>query len=176
MNESGGLSVYRVDHMDFSKTRIPHPGPPPETRPLPPLNPNEHPWGRGSPPDPSEPPYDPPLEQRAAQMSREFPTGANRSDASNKLDYEGYLSPLVIQRFGRYMYEHQYAGARTSDNWQKGIPVTEYLKSLLRHVLDLWLWHRGYGQLATETKEEALCAILFNTQGYLYELLKEKKV
>ena len=118
-------------------------------------------------------PFDP-TPSRALQMAREFPTGANRSDAANKLDYEGYLSPLVIQRFGRYMYEHQYEGARTSDNWQKGIPITEYLKSLLRHVLDLWLWHRGYGDAATETKEEALCAILFNTQGYLYELLKEK--
>ena len=106
-----------------------------------------------------------------AQTARQFPTGANRSDDSRKLDYEGYLSPLVLERFAHYMYEHQYDGARASDNWQKGIPATEYLKSLLRHVLDLWLWHRGYGHIATETKEEALCAIFFNTQGYLHETL-----
>lgn len=100
---------------------------------------------------------------------RQFDTGATRDDLTSKPDYEGYLSPLVIERFGQYMLAHQETptGRRASDNWQLGIPKDEYMKSLLRHVVAVWLAHRrGWAD------EEALCAILFNTQGYLHETLK----
>ena len=84
------------------------------------------------------------------------------------------MNPLVIERYGRYMLSHQEtpAGPRASDNWQLGISRAEYLKSLLRHTIDLWLLHRGYKGIYTQDKEEALCAIHFNSSGYLYELLK----
>ena len=94
-----------------------------------------------------------------------------------KVDYEGFLSPLVIRRFGAYMHQHrtQSDGAlRGSDNWQKGIPKQEYFKSLWRHLEDAWLHHRGFGKLARESFEDALCGILFNAQGYLHEELKDK--
>lgn len=106
---------------------------------------------------------------------RHFETGATRDTAEGKPDYEGFLSPLVLKRFGDYMQKHRVQAdgqVRASDNWQNGIPRDEYLKSLLRHVFDLWLLHRGFAGVATQEVEEALCGILFNAQGYLYEELK----
>ena len=73
------------------------------------------------------------LSQSGSQTAREFPSGANRSDDSGKPNYIGYLSPLVIERFGRYMLAHQYGGQRTADNWKKGIPRQAYLESMAKH-------------------------------------------
>ena len=107
---------------------------------------------------------------------RKFDSGATRDNNENKLDYEGFLSPIVIKRFAEYMNKHRVQAdgeLRTSDNWQKGIPKDVYIKSLLRHVMDLWADHRGYE--SRDGTEEALCAILFNAQGYLFELLKNEE-
>ncbi len=118
----------------------------------------------------------------AKKKMRKFKTGATRNVDFNKNDYEGFFSPLVIEEFGNYMHQHRKQAdgtLRTSDNWQKGIPINAYIKSLLRHVLDLWYLHRGYKRKDSSdghniTKKEALCAILFNVQGYLFEILKEE--
>ena len=107
---------------------------------------------------------------------RTFETGATRDTDSGKHDYRGYLSPLVLRRFGEYMTKHriQKDGAiRASDNWKKGIPQQEYLSSALRHVIDVWLLHEGYDGVATPDIEEALCGLLFNVQGYLHSYLEE---
>jgi len=110
-----------------------------------------------------------------------FHTGAYRDGDENKIDYEGYLSPLVLERFGKYMLKHQRQSdgkMRGSDNWQAGIPKEAYMKSLLRHTFQLWGIHRGNkvrdDKNETVDIEEALCAIIFNAQGYLFELLKNK--
>ena len=106
---------------------------------------------------------------------RVFTTGATRDGAQGKPDYEGYLSPLVITRFGEYMTKHRIVAdgsLRASDNWQKGIPPEEYIKSAFRHFVAWWLIHRGTG--TAEDLEEALCAVLFNVQGYLHEHLKRE--
>jgi len=113
---------------------------------------------------------------------REFNTGATRNSDTGKNDYEGFYSPLVIQAFGDYMTKHRVQAdgkLRDSDNWQKGIPKDAYIKSTWRHFLDLWFMHRGYKRYDDITKEEltfegVLCAILFNVQGYLFEILKSK--
>jgi hypothetical protein len=61
---------------------------------------------------------------------------------------------------------------RPSDNWTKGIPRREYMKSLYRHLMDVWLIMRGYKKVArTQDLEEALCACIFNASGLLHELL-----
>ena len=115
---------------------------------------------------------------RAGRKIRTFQTGATRDASANKPDYEGYLSPIVLERFGKYMLKHQTqsdGAERTSDNWQKGIPREEYIKSLIRHALQLWLWHDGYGHLSDESLEDSLCAIMFNAQGYLFEELKASR-
>jgi hypothetical protein len=107
---------------------------------------------------------------------REFKTGATRDTDEGKYDYEGFLSPLVLQRFGEYMNKHRKQAdgkLRDSDNWQKGIPKDAYIKSAWRHFLDWWMEYRGYP--SREGLEDALCALMFNAMGYLYEILKEKK-
>ncbi len=114
---------------------------------------------------------------------REFNTGATRDSDTNKNDYEGFLSPIVLERFGDYMTKHRVQAdgtLRASDNWQKGIPRDAYIKSLWRHFLDLWFLHRGYFRFDKQrneniTKQEALCAIMFNIMGYLHEELKDEK-
>lgn len=105
---------------------------------------------------------------------RTFTSGAVRDDSADKPDYEGYLSPVVLQRFGAYMQQHSIQAdgvQRASDNWQRGIPKEEYLKSAWRHFLAWWLAHRG--ETSREEVEDALCALLFNVQGYLHVLLTE---
>ena len=109
-------------------------------------------------------------------MMREFDTGATRNSDEGKPDYEAYLSPLVIQRYGEYMAKHAVqadGNLRPGDNWQKGFPLASYVKSGWRHMVDWWLLHRGY-KAREENIEESLCAVIFNSSGYLHELLKRK--
>lgn len=112
------------------------------------------------------------LRYEAAQRAgRYFETGAYRDTDVGKNDYEGYLSPAVIRRFGDYMTKHRVQSdgtVRESDNWQKGIPQNQYMKSMWRHFLDVWTLHRNGGD-----PQEALCALLFNVMGYLHEELKK---
>lgn len=115
-------------------------------------------------------------------MTRRFKTGATRDTDTGKFDYEAFLSPAVLERYARYMdaHRHQPAGVlRPGDNWQRGIPLEAYRKSLVRHVIQLWGVWRGNkvndekGQ-KVET-EEALCAVIFNSMGMLHEILKHGK-
>lgn len=106
---------------------------------------------------------------------RKFETGATRDSDIGKLDYEGFLSPLVIERYAEYMHKHRVqpdGNLRESDNWQKGMPLKEYMKSGWRHFMDWWKHHRGNKAVDIE---EVLCALIFNSMGYLYEVLKERR-
>lgn len=111
---------------------------------------------------------------------RTHTTGATRDNEEGKLDYEGFLSPQVLEEFAKYMNQHrvQADGAlRDSDNWQKGMPREWYIKSLWRHFMDLWMIHRGISRIDPKdgheiTVKEAGCAIIFNVQGYMYTFLK----
>lgn len=110
---------------------------------------------------------------------RQWPSGAVRDQADDKPEYGGYLSPQVIACYGRYMLRHQRlptGGQRSSRNWQRGIPREAYLQSLLRHVVDVWLQHEGHPTEAREGLADALCGILFNASGYLYEVLNGRDV
>jgi hypothetical protein len=108
---------------------------------------------------------------------RTFDTGATRDTDDGKLDYEGFLSPLALTRFAEYMHEHRFqadGSLRASDNWQKGIPLDAYIKSAWRHFVDWWMVHRNV-VADDDLVEDALCALIFNAQGYLHELLKARK-
>lgn len=107
---------------------------------------------------------------------RVFETGATRDLDGSKLNYEGFLSPLVLRRFAEYMNKNRTmadGSVRSGDNWQKGMPLESYMDSGWRHFWDWWANHRGVE--AGVDIEEALCAVLFNVQGYLHEVLKEKE-
>ena len=105
-------------------------------------------------------------------LKRTFQTGATRDTDEDKLDYEGFLSPQVVERYAQYMHKHRIQSdgtLRDSDNWQKGIPTDAYMKSLWRHFMEVWTLHRNEGTRAL--LEEALCAVIFNAMGYLYEII-----
>ena len=112
---------------------------------------------------------------------REFSTGATRNDDKEKLDYDGFLSPSALHEFALYMHSHRKqsdGNLRASDNWKKGISEEVYMKSLSRHYIDLWRLYKGEVVINPDnnlpsTKNELLCAILFNTQGLLHESLKK---
>lgn len=109
---------------------------------------------------------------------RAFTTGATRDTDERKPDPEGFLSPLVVREFCRYMHEHRKqadGSLRSSDNWQKGVPREAYVKSLWRHFLDVWTLHRGHEVEDYDGEpvdmREALAAILFNASGLLHEVI-----
>lgn len=113
---------------------------------------------------------------------RQFSTGATRNDTANKPDYEGFESPLVIRAYGTFMQSHRNlpdGGVRDSDNWQRGIPLESYMKSAWRHFHEVWSLHRGYTAIDSDGHSigvvEALCALRFNIQGYLHEVLKAEE-
>lgn len=103
-------------------------------------------------------------------VKRTFDTGATRDTGTHKLDPEGFLSPWVLTRFCMYMDKCRIQSdgtLRTSDNWQKGIPRDVYIKSAFRHFMAWWMAHDE-----DDVDEDALCALMFNTMGYLHEVLK----
>lgn len=107
---------------------------------------------------------------------RTFPTGATRDSEAGKLDYEGFLSPFALEAYAEYMNYHRVQSdgtLRASDNWQRGIPIDQYMKSLFRHFMAAWKTHRG-GLVFDERDHhlvglrEALCGVLFNAFGLLH--------
>lgn len=112
----------------------------------------------------------------STRRSRYFDTGATRDADQGKLDYEGFYSPLVMERYAEFMHKHRKqtdGKLRDADNWQKGIPLASYMKSGWRHFMDWFKEHRGIK--TAEGLEEALCALIFNAQGYLHEILKKQR-
>lgn len=110
-------------------------------------------------------------------MIREFNTGANRNAEDGKIDYEGHISPIVIESYGKFMHKNRYlkdGTYRDSDNWQKLFGDDHYgvcMKSMWRHFLSAWKAHRGYKD---EDIEDSLNAIIFNASAYLHKYLQEK--
>lgn len=102
---------------------------------------------------------------------RTFPTGATRNSEDGKFDYEGFFDPEVVVEFARYMHSHRKledGALRASDNWQKGIPTDAYRRSLMRHVIDVWMYYRGHSMPSGETNPlRALSGVLFNTMGLM---------
>lgn len=109
---------------------------------------------------------------------RQFATGATRDTENDKLDFEGFFSPLVLRTRAEYMHRHRLqkdGELRSADNWQKGMPKDVYMKSLWRHFHDLWMLHRGEYSADVLDIRDVICAVMFNAEGYLYEVLKERE-
>lgn len=110
---------------------------------------------------------------KKSAVVRTFATGATRDTDTSKPDYEGFISPLVLEAFGAYMGFNRKlidGSTRDSDNWQKGMPMPVYMKSGWRHFVDWWKFHRGMP--IKEGVVFAICGLLFNAQGFLHEYLK----
>jgi len=113
--------------------------------------------------------------------TREWESGAYRDTNSEKLDYEAFYNPLVVREYARYMHKHRKQAngkLRDGDNWQGlfGTPGEHRavcMKSMWRHFHDLWMFHRGYA--GRDTIKEALCALLFNVQAYLFSILIQEE-
>jgi hypothetical protein len=106
---------------------------------------------------------------------RIFETGATRDNSDSKIDYDGFLSSYVLRAYGEYMLKHQTQAdgkKRESDNWQKGIPISAYMKSMYRHFMDVWMNVRGIK--CSVLLEEALVALFFNVHGMLHEVVKQR--
>lgn len=118
------------------------------------------------------------FDDRADARIRQYETGATRDTDHDKLKYEGFISPLVEKRFAEYMHVHRKqpdGNLRAPDNWQKGIPLADYADSLVRHVQDFRLHADGFAaEAVSQDIEDVLCAIRFNVDGYLFEILKKK--
>lgn len=137
------------------------------------------------------------------EKSRQFSTGANRNSDTGKLDYEAFNSPIVEKAYAQYLGRHQRLAdgtLREGDNWQKLFGDKHFdvcMKSGLRHMMDVWLFHRGF---ADETaaysevtrfenpekpftideriklaREEAICGTIFNMKAYLFKLKIEER-
>ncbi|SRR6266566_5522147 len=134
---------------------------------------------------------------------RQFSTGANRNSDIGKLDYEGFNSPIVEKAYAEYLNRHRKLSdgtVRDSDNWQKLFGDNHYdvcAKSMLRHVMDVWLFHRGFPEETNSytealrfedqekpfteeerielAREEAICGAIFNLKAYLFKLRTEKR-
>jgi hypothetical protein len=115
---------------------------------------------------------------------RSFDTGATRDTAEGKLCFDKFLSVDVLFQYAKYMSMNRLQSngdLRDGDNWQKGIPMDAYMESGMRHLLEWWKIHRRN----RPDKEEnvmmrpqviemvsAICGVMFNSMGYLHELLK----
>jgi len=114
---------------------------------------------------------------------RTFPSGATRDTEKGKLSYIRALDPLVMERYVEYIGEHRVrsdGGLRDWDNWKRGIPREVYLDSAFRHLMNVWMIHENINVENPHDGhvdiENALCGLIFNATGYLYEILyKEKK-
>lgn len=113
---------------------------------------------------------------------RRFDGGATRDTDEGKFDYEGFFSPLVLRERAAYMHRHRTQSdgtMRDSDNWQRGIPLDAYMKSGWRHFVDVWTQHRAMIQAEgledVSFLKESLCALMFNAEGYLHELIRSEE-
>lgn len=108
---------------------------------------------------------------------REFETGATRDNNDDKLDFEGFFSPIVMLEFAKYMHKHRKlpdGSYRDSDNWQKGFGKGKehydtVMESMFRHFHDLWMEHRGFK--SREGIINALMGIMFNVQSYAHQYI-----
>jgi len=109
---------------------------------------------------------------------RQFESGGTRDSDTGKFDFEGFISPLVIEAYGRYMNKHRIqsdGSLRDSDNWQKLFGEKHLdvcMKSGWRHFFSWWKSHRGYK--TEESIEDSLMALMFNINAYMHKLELDK--
>jgi len=112
---------------------------------------------------------------------RKFESGAIRDKQEGKVRYQGALSPLVLEAYGKYIEKHSLlpdGTHRDNKNWQKlfGTPEEHRqvcIESAWRHFIDVLKEHDGYN--SRDGLEEALGGLMFNISAYWFSLLKEEQ-
>lgn len=115
-------------------------------------------------------------DMRTAEV-RIFDGGATRSPLGDKLCYSRFMDARVVKRYCEYLHKHRVqadGNVREPDNWKNGIPQASYMDSMHRHFMDVWLHNQGHTSEMAEDIETALCALIFNAQGMLFEVMKGK--
>jgi hypothetical protein len=115
---------------------------------------------------------------------RQFSSGATRDTEAGKLDFEGFMSPIVIQAYAKYLNKHRIQSdgkVRDSDNWQKLFGEKHLdvcIKSGFRHFFAWWMLHRGFDAGTDKgqpiTVDDALGGLIFNAMAYWFKILKER--
>lgn len=108
-------------------------------------------------------------------------SGAIRNSEVGKIRYQGALSPLVLEAYGKYIEKHSLlpdGTRRNNKNWQKlfGTPEEHRqvcIESAWRHFIDVLMEHDGYE--SRDGIDEALGGLMFNIQAYWFSLLKQNK-
>lgn len=99
-----------------------------------------------------------------------FATGAIRDSQEGKVDFVETISFTAHERFARYMTGKK--ARYGTGNFKKGIPITSYEQSLLRHVDKYFRNKYEHGQ--DEPNEDHLAAIRFNVDGIMHAEGMEK--
>jgi hypothetical protein len=133
-----------------------------------------------------------PAKPAAKPVVREFVTGANRDRVEGKLDFLGFVSSKAERRFAAYMNKNRRladGSLRLSDNWKRGIPLSVYAESLVRHAQEFRelvndavdatgiesaanIHNAPVDHPALLAIDEAACGLYFNVQGWLHERVK----
>ena len=108
-------------------------------------------------------------------------SGAIRNSDVGKIRYQGAVSPLVLEAYGKYIEKHSLlpdGTRRNNKNWQKlfGTPQEHRevcIESAWRHFIDLLMEHDGYE--SRDGIDEALGGLMFNIQAYWFSILKERR-
>ena len=84
-----------------------------------------------------------------------FQGGAEREAATNKGRFD-LVPPLPLVRLAK----HYEAGARkyAERNWEKGLPLSRFIDSAFRHLVQFMMGERS---------EDHLAAVLWNIAGYI---------
>jgi len=120
------------------------------------------------------------MKKQKRQTMRIFKSGATRDNDTQKLNYTGSLSPIVLKCFTEFMRKHNIKNGklqRDESNWKKGMPKQSYMDSKFRHFMMTWLLHDKFIKNDKDNSKliESLCAELFNTMGFLHVLLIKQK-
>lgn len=110
--------------------------------------------------------------------NRYFQGGAYRDTSEEKFEYDGFLHPLVVEKFAEYMHKHRLQSdgkLRDSDNWWTLFGENHKdvcMQSGFRHFMDWWKEHRGFE--SRDGIDEALGGLIFNIQAYWLKTILER--
>jgi len=100
-----------------------------------------------------------------------FDSGAIRDSQDGKESYAETISWVSLKRYAEYMTAKKIKYG--SGNFKKGIPISSYEESLMRHISKYFINKYENGDL--EKSEDHLSAIVFNAFGIMFEEEKIKK-